>query len=216
MPHESILSLWTFARGRQCAFMSLSALLCANSSDILTWTTETIDGILIEGDVMYLKAFEERSIPDEETISLNYLPDRVLSSTIRTAIETEPKHNQTIDLYQQPNMANTYQNEAPNAAQNRKQTSNETNTYQKELPNAAQNQKLTPNMVKNTDLPIMAEANEPQSNSLVTNIKYKDFYQGSIIALDQQNDSPYVDLQTALMNTFTSDNYAFIILDGYI
>ena len=60
--------------------MSLSALLCANSSDILTWTTETIDGILIEGDVMYLKAFEERSIPDEETISLNYLPDRVLSS----------------------------------------------------------------------------------------------------------------------------------------
>ena len=68
------------SRGRQCAFMSLSALLCANSNDILTWTTETIDGILIEGDVMYLKAFEERSIPDEETISLNYLPDRVLSS----------------------------------------------------------------------------------------------------------------------------------------
>ena len=96
-------------RGRQCAFMSLSALLCANSSDILTWTTETIDGILIEGDVMYLKAFEERSIPDEETISLNYLPDRVLSSTIRTAIETKPKHNHTIDLCQQPNMANTYQ-----------------------------------------------------------------------------------------------------------
>ena len=62
----------------------------------------------------------------------------------------------------------------------------------------------------------MAEANEPQSNSLMTNIKYKDFYQGSIIALDQENDSPYVDLQTALMNTFTSDNYAFIILDGYI
>ena len=56
------------SRGRQCAFMSLSALLCANSNDILTWTTETIDGILIEGDVMYL------------TISLNYLPDRVLSS----------------------------------------------------------------------------------------------------------------------------------------
>ena len=114
------------------------------------WTTEAIDGILIEGNVMYLKAFEERSIPDEETISLNYLPDRVLSSTISTAIETEPKHNQTIDLCQQPNIANTYQNESPNAAQNRKQTSNETNTksYQNALPNAAQNQKLTPNMVK--------------------------------------------------------------------
>ena len=93
------------SRGGRCAFMSLSALLCANSSDILTWTTETIDGILIEGDVMYLKDFEERSRSDEETISLNYLPDgvlsssdRVLSSTIRTVIETEPKHNQTVDL----------------------------------------------------------------------------------------------------------------------
>ena len=54
--------------------MSLSALLCANSCDILTWTSDIIDRILIEGDAMYLKAFEERSIPDEETLSLNYLP----------------------------------------------------------------------------------------------------------------------------------------------
>ena len=69
--------------------MSLSALLCAKSCDISSWTTAIIDGILVEGDVMYLNAIEERSIPDEETISLNYLPDRVLSSTIRTAIETE-------------------------------------------------------------------------------------------------------------------------------
>ena len=75
------------SRGRQCAFMSLSALLCANSSDILTWTTETMDEILLEGDAMYLKAFEDRSIPDEETISLNYLPGRVLSSPMRTAME---------------------------------------------------------------------------------------------------------------------------------
>ena len=33
------------SRGRECAFMSFSALLCANSCYILTWTTETIDGI---------------------------------------------------------------------------------------------------------------------------------------------------------------------------
>ena len=31
---------------------------------------------------MFLKAFEEGSIPDAETISLNYLPDRVLWSTM--------------------------------------------------------------------------------------------------------------------------------------
>ena len=70
------------------SFFEFSALLCANSCDILTWTTETIDGILIKGDSMDLKAFDERSIPDEETIS--HLPDRIISSTIATTI------NQTI------------------------------------------------------------------------------------------------------------------------
>ena len=80
------------SRGRQCAFMSLSALLCANSCDILTWTSDTIDGIVIEGDAMYLKAFKERSIPDTETISLNYLPVKVHS------IESQPNHINKIDI----------------------------------------------------------------------------------------------------------------------
>ena len=67
-----IVNLATYIyRGRQSSFMSLSALLCANSCDILTWTSDIIDRILIEGDAMYLKAFEERSIPDEETLSLS-------------------------------------------------------------------------------------------------------------------------------------------------
>ena len=61
--------------------MSLSALLSANLGDISTWTTETMDRVLAEGDSMFLKALEERSIPDEETIFLDYLPDRVLWST---------------------------------------------------------------------------------------------------------------------------------------
>ena len=47
---------------------------------------------------MYLKAFEERTIPDEETISLNYLPDRILSSTIATAMDEQSNHNQAIGL----------------------------------------------------------------------------------------------------------------------
>ena len=79
--------------------------------------TETIDGILIEGDAMYLKAFEERTIPDEETISLNYLPDRILSLTIATAMDEQSNHNQATELCQQPDTANTYQIESPNAAQ---------------------------------------------------------------------------------------------------
>ena len=67
--HRGDNSFSAISRGRLCAFMSFSALLCANSCDVLTWTTETIDGILIQGDAMYRKAFEERSISDDETIS---------------------------------------------------------------------------------------------------------------------------------------------------
>jgi len=36
---------------------------------------------------MYLKAFEYCSMTDEETISLDYLADRVLFPTIRTAMK---------------------------------------------------------------------------------------------------------------------------------
>ena len=79
--HQGDSQFSNISRGRQCSFTSLSALLCANSCDILTWTSDIIDRILIEGDAMYLKAFEERSIPDEETLSLNYLPGRVLCTS---------------------------------------------------------------------------------------------------------------------------------------
>ena len=60
------------SRGRQCAFMSLSALLCANSCPVSRWTTQAVDRILVEGDSMYVKAFEEQTIPDTETLSLFY------------------------------------------------------------------------------------------------------------------------------------------------
>jgi len=64
------------SRGRQCSFMSFSALLCAQSYPVRQWNTCTVDQILTEGDSMYLNAFERQSIPDTETISLTYLPDR--------------------------------------------------------------------------------------------------------------------------------------------
>ena len=83
------------SRGRQCAFMSLSALLCANRGDISTWTAKTMDRVLAEGDSMFLKAFEELSIPDEETISLDYLPDRVLWSTMTHEKSPNEANNQS-------------------------------------------------------------------------------------------------------------------------
>ena len=84
--------------------LSLSTLLCANSCDILTWTTE----ILIEGDAMYLKALY--------AIKRRF-PLTILSSTITPAMDEQSNHNQAIELCQQPDTANTYQMESPNAAQ---------------------------------------------------------------------------------------------------
>ena len=43
----------------------------------LKWTAYTADQLLTEGDDVYLKAFQQQTGPDGETISATYLPDRV-------------------------------------------------------------------------------------------------------------------------------------------
>ena len=48
-----------------------------NSCRVSSWTAHTVDEILIEGDAMCVKAFDDDTIPDTETLSLMYLPDRV-------------------------------------------------------------------------------------------------------------------------------------------
>ena len=48
-----------------------------NSCRVSSWTADTVDEILIEGDAMCVKAFDDDTIPDTETLSLMYLPDRV-------------------------------------------------------------------------------------------------------------------------------------------
>ena len=50
------------SRGRQCCFMSFSALLCAQSFPVQHWDTATVDQILIEGDRMYLNALESQRL----------------------------------------------------------------------------------------------------------------------------------------------------------
>ena len=66
------------SRGRQCSFMSFSAILFAQTLPIQQWTASDVDQILAEGyRLLYLDAFESRSIPDTEsvtqTLSLDYL-----------------------------------------------------------------------------------------------------------------------------------------------
>ena len=57
-------------------FCESLALLCANSCPDPQWMTHRVDHILIEGDAIYLKAFDEQFIPDG-TSRLTYLPYRV-------------------------------------------------------------------------------------------------------------------------------------------
>ena len=177
------------SRGSQCAFMSLSALLCANSYPVSRWTTQTVDRILVEGDAMYVKAFEEQTIPDTETLPLTSLPDRARWTLMRD--DAKPS---AIEQNKSPIEANK-----PSAIE----------------PNKS---KQSPIMVTNTNLPIMVEPIEAQTttNSLLWAINYKDFYQGRIARGEHENEAPYLPLHSALMNTFINDNYAFIILDGYI
>ena len=63
------------SRGRQCSFISFSALLRAQSLPIEQWTASTVDQILTKGNQLYLDALKSRSIPDTETLSLDYLPN---------------------------------------------------------------------------------------------------------------------------------------------
>ena len=52
--HQGDSRFSEMSRGRQCAFMSLSAFLSANYDDISTWTTEIMDRVLTEGDSIYV------------------------------------------------------------------------------------------------------------------------------------------------------------------
>ena len=72
--HQGYERFSDISRGRQCSFMSFSALLFAQNLPIEQWTAATVNQILVEGDRLYLDALRSRSIPDTEVLSLNYLP----------------------------------------------------------------------------------------------------------------------------------------------
>jgi hypothetical protein len=62
------------SRGKQCSFMSLSALLTAQTIPVTEWNSAVIDGILVQGDNMYLHSYNNNLIPREGLLSLNNLP----------------------------------------------------------------------------------------------------------------------------------------------
>ena len=70
-------SLVLYSRGKQCAFVSLSAVLTAQNIPLIDWSTTTFNNVLSEGGKMYLKALNNGLIdldPGVEFLSVNNLP----------------------------------------------------------------------------------------------------------------------------------------------
>ena len=69
-----------YSRGRQCAFMCLSALLTARSNPVVVWSKTTLNNVLLQGDSMYLEALNNVLIvsdPGVDLLSINNLPSVV-------------------------------------------------------------------------------------------------------------------------------------------
>ena len=140
--------------------MSLSALLCAHSLPMPLWSTEIVDDILFEGDSMYKKAFENHGIPDTETLSLNYLPDRAPSSPIKaTTVSTCLEMNTSHSSHELPSCEAMLSNESPSCkAQQRDQSPSYKAQQRDQSPSCkAQQREMSPVMVTNASLPVVVE-----------------------------------------------------------
>ena len=65
------------SRGKQCAFMSLSALLTARNIPLNFWSRITFKNALLQGDKMFLNALDSGLIildPAVEFLSVEHLP----------------------------------------------------------------------------------------------------------------------------------------------
>ena len=65
------------SRGKQCAFMSLCAILMAEHIPLLKWSQSTFTNALAQGDRLYMKALNSGLIvldPGVELLSIDDLP----------------------------------------------------------------------------------------------------------------------------------------------
>ena len=78
------------SRGKQCAFMSLSAILTAQNIPLIDWSTTTLSNVLVQGDKMYLKSFSNGSIvlhPGLEFLAIANVPTEFHLTSRRTKIK---------------------------------------------------------------------------------------------------------------------------------
>ena len=73
--HQGHEAFSEHSRGRQCAFMSLAALLFNRSNSVDLWTQTNIDDILCHGDCIYLHALTKKMVPDANSLLIEELPE---------------------------------------------------------------------------------------------------------------------------------------------
>ena len=62
------------SRGRQCSFISFSALLYSQMHPVEFWVSHTVNEILTHVDMLYVNALGSQTISDTETHNLNQMP----------------------------------------------------------------------------------------------------------------------------------------------
>ena len=73
--HQGHEAFSEHSRGRQCAFMSLAALLFNRSNSVDLWTQTNIDDILCHENRMYLHALTNKMVLDGNSLSIEELPE---------------------------------------------------------------------------------------------------------------------------------------------
>ena len=153
------------SRGKQCAFMSLSAILTAENMPLIDWSKTTFNNVLLQGDKMYLRALNNGLIvlePSIEFLSVDNLPKVVGVSCCRNMFSYE------IDLMSQTiSSAQSNINNLPIVVE-----SNIDLPIVVE-PIEAQKKRDLPNVVEpieaqnKSDLPIVVEPIEAQNNIVI-------------------------------------------------
>ncbi len=80
------------SRGKQCAFMALSALLTAQNIPLSSWSKVTFNNVLIQGDKLYLQALNTGFIVlDQGTdfLSVEHLPKAISVSSLCTNMSND-------------------------------------------------------------------------------------------------------------------------------
>ena len=179
-------------RGKQCAFMSLAAIITAQNNPLIDWSTTMFD-VLSQGDQMYLKALNKGLIvleQDVEFLSIDNLSKVVSVSGCSSMFSYDIIDTVNLQTVRLPVVVAQNNNDMPIVVE----------------PSQARN---------NDNLPVSIEPIEQKNENQILYVKYGDECQGLVI-MEGEIESHYYNIHTALLNAFFNDSYAILILEGYM